>query len=104
MVSSFGSNISALPCLRPLLNAQPICSAAATWSAHLPNIVLAIFTLPESNAGYRQRAVDDRAQPLFLSENGRTAYQVPLLLYDKLRCPCYDKTSGCDCQGPFSLL
>lgn len=92
-----------LPCLRPLLIVLThLLHAAATWSAHLPNTVLAIFTLPESNAGFRARAVDVHNR--FLSEHGRTADQVPLLLYDKTRCPCYDRTSGCDCQGPFSLL
>tara|TARA_B110001452_G_scaffold112392_1_gene93272 strand:- start:780 stop:1547 length:768 start_codon:yes stop_codon:yes gene_type:complete len=80
----------------------PFAPAAATWSAHMPNTVLAIFTLPESNPGYRARAVEVHNR--FLSENGRTADQVPLLLYDKGRCPCYDQTSGCDCQGPFSVL
>ena len=90
-------------CRYPLPNVPlPICSAAATWSAHLPNTVLAFFTLPESKGGFRQRAIDVHNR--FLSDTGRTADQVPLLLYDKKRCPCYDKTSGCNCRGPFSLL
>jgi hypothetical protein len=64
--------------------------------------VLAFFTLPESKGGFRQRAIDVHNR--FLSDTGRTADQVPLLLYDKKRCPCYDKTSGCNCRGVFSLL
>ena len=68
----------------------------------MPNTVLAVFTLPESNPGYRKRATD--VHRAFLAETGLTAEQVPMLLYDKSRCACYDRTSGCNCEGPFSLL
>lgn len=77
-------------------------AAAATWTAHLPNTVLAVFTLAESNPDYRKRATD--VHGAFLIDTGRTAEQVPMLLYNKSRCACYDHTSGCSCEGPFSLL
>jgi len=75
---------------------------SARWKEHLPNTVLAVFTLPESNPGFRERAI--KAHRLFLSDTGRTAEQVPLLMYDKKRCKCYAKTTGCNCQGPFSVF
>ena len=111
MVRSSDSNTSPLPCLRLLVKApSPFVAQRllymGTWSAHLPNTVLAVFTLPESNAGFRARAVD--VQNRFLSENGRTAD--PRCRFccttrgAALATYMYDRTSGCDCQAAFSVL
>ena len=75
---------------------------AEAWTAHLPDTVLAFFTLPQSNAGYRARSIEVHQR--FLAEQHRSADQVPLLLYDIKRCACYERTSGCHCEGPFSML
>ena len=77
-------------------------AAAATWKAQLPNTILGVFTLPESNPGHRERARN--VHQTFLTEYGLTAEQVPMLMYDKSRCACYDRTSGCSCEGPFVLF
>ena len=52
--------------------------------------------------GHRERARN--VHQTFLTEYGLTAEQVPMLMYDKSRCACYDRTSGCSCEGPFVLF
>lgn len=79
-----------------------MCAAGVTWEEHLPGSVLALFLLPFSQPDHRASAI--KAHEAFLVEYGKTAEQVPMLVYDKERCACYDRTSGCFCEGPFSLF
>jgi len=68
----------------------------------LPSTVMAMFLLPISKPDHRTRAI--KAHAAFLAEYGKTAEEVPMLIYDKQRCECYDRTSGCSCEGPFDLF
>jgi hypothetical protein len=63
---------------------------------------MAMFLLPVSKPDHRTRAV--KAHAAFLAEYGKTAEEVPMLIYDKKRCECYDRSSGCSCEGPFALF